>query len=285
MGCDRNNMFKTISHECDLQVLEISLLNQGLKEAVATSDPITVFGPTNKALYKFLSDNQGADVKNALLYHVVPQYLRTKDLVPNGLYQTLQGQNVRSNVYSCPTFNNVTTINGVPLCYKDIKASNGVLHKIDQVLVPPAGNIPKIVTDNPDFSILLAAVAKAGLVEALAGPNLTVFAPTNQAFEDLSAGLGLSLEQILELPTLGNILLYHVLGDVVFSAAIKEGKTKGVVTLDAGETFDLKRRCDRIMIKDYQCRHSRVIGADVLASNGVIHVIDKVLLPKNYLLQ
>ena len=282
MGCDRKNMFKTISHECDLQVLEVSLLNQGLKDAVATRDPITVFGPTNKPLYKWLSDNQGENVQSALLYHVVPQYLRTKDITTR-LYPTLSGQSVRANKYSSPTFNNVTTINGVPLCYKDIKASNGVLHKIDQVLVPPTLNIPEIALSNPDFSTLVAAVVKAELVEALAGPDLTVFAPTNKAFDDLAKELGfasgIELVGDLSAQELNAILLYHVLGSVVFSAAIKEGKTKDIQTLLEGQTIDLKRRCDKILIKDGRDRHAAVIGADVLATNGVVHAIDRVLLP------
>jgi len=280
--CHLKNMFKTISRQCDLQALKDAIVSQNLEEAIATTPDITVFGPVDKAFKNFVpGPTCGDDLKQILLYHVVPQLLPSDKFVNDTLYPTLrEGKSLRVNVYSCPTFNNVTTVNGVKIVEEDIYATNGVLHKIKKVLCPPSGNVAEVVASNPEFSILLTAVVKAGLVEALSDPsaNLTVFAPTNAAFEALLVELGITLEQLLELPNLSEILLYHVLGQVVFSAAIKNGKTKDIPTLDNGKTIDLKRKCGKIYVVDQQDRTAKVVGADVLAENGVVHAIDKVLL-------
>jgi len=283
MGC-KKNMFKTICKECDLSTLKSAIVSQGLEEAIATLNPITVFGPTNKAFKKFQGCGE-LSLTDILLYHVVPEKLKSCNLKNDKKYSTLlvQGgvaRKVRSNVYSCPTFNNVVTINGTVVVDADIKASNGVLHKIKKVLCPPSGTIVDIAVGNPDFSILVAALIKANLVDALNDPEsaLTVFAPTNQAFQNLLVKLGITLNQLLELPNLADILLYHVLGQTVFSPAIRQGKTRGIPTL-SGQSLDLLRCYDKIRVRDNQGILADVISPDILAENGVIHVINKVLLP------
>lgn len=277
-------MFSVIKCECDLSDLKKALCEAGLAEAIATQDPITVFGPTNKAFRNF---NPGPDcdfLPDVLLYHVVPEKLTSCKLQKQGqnqLYPTLlDGQSVRVNVYERPIFRNVITVNGAEVVEADLKACNGVLHKIDQVLCPPAGNIVELAQMSPDLSILVELVVAAGLVDALSDPNaaLTVFAPTDQAFMDLLAETGLTLDQIKASPALSQVLLYHVLGQVVFSAALKPGLTWGIPTLE-GETIDICNKCQKLLIRDQLDRKSRVITKDILASNGVIHVIDKVLLP------
>lgn len=280
MGC-KKNMFKTISRECDLQALKDAIVSQGLEEAIATLDPITVFGPTNKAFKKFEGCDQVEDLTQLLLYHVVRKYLKSSDFTKQDQkYKTmLDDKEIRVNVYSCPTFNDVITVNGSVVVDADIKATNGVLHKIKRVLCPPAGNVAEIAVSNPDFSILVEALVAADLVDTVATTDaITVFAPTNEAFQDLLVELGITKEELLSSPDLADILLYHVLGQTVFSPAIKCGKTKGIPTLNNGETIDLKR-CKNICIRDKQGRLSKVILPDVLAENGVIHAIDKVLLP------
>ena len=290
MGCHKN-MFKTIACECDLCSLKNAIVDAGLKEAIKTLDPITVFGPTNKAFKKFQGCDQVADLQSLLLYHVLGQKLKlcslksgTDEKYNTSLIQDNVNRQVRVNVYSCPTFNNVTTVNGVVVVEEDIKASNGRLNKIKRVLCPPAGTVAAIAAGNPDFSILVTALQTAGLLE-LGSPlldpeaSLTVFAPTNQAFNALLVELGITLQELLALPNLANILLYHVVGQTVFSPAIKQGKTKGIPTLDVGNSVSLLRCCDKILVRDNNKRMSKVVLPDVLAENGVIHAIDKVLLP------
>jgi transforming growth factor-beta-induced protein len=277
--CHLKNMFKTIAKECDLQALKDAIVSQGLENTIATLDPITVFGPINSAFANFVPC-EGLKLNEILLYHVVHQFLPSRKFTENKLYETkLPGKKVRVNVYSCPTFNNVTTVNGVKIVQEDIYATNGVLHKIKKVLCPPSGTVAAVVAGNPQFSTLLAAVIKADLVAALENtPDLTVFAPTNAAFDALAIELGITVEQILELDNLKDILLYHVLGQVVFSAAIKNGKTNDIPTLN-GKTIDLRRKSSKVCVVDQQGRKAKVIGVDILAENGVIHAIDQVLLP------
>jgi len=284
-------MFKTIACECDLKALRDAIVEVGLKEAIAETPDITVFGPTNKAFKKFQGCDQVADLQSLLLYHVLGEKVKlcklksgTDKKYPTLLIQDEVARKVRVNVYSCPTFNNVTTVNGTIVVDEDIKAKNGVLHKIKRVLCPPAGTIAAIAAGNPEFSILVTALEVAGLLapgSPLLDPEagLTVFAPTNAAFEALLVERGITLEQLLENPNLGNILLYHVVGQTVFSPAIKQGKTKGISTLDEGNSVSLVRCCDKILVRDNNKRMSKVILPDVLAENGVIHAVDKVLLP------
>ena len=281
MGRCCEDMFRLIRSQCDLRDLKKALCDAGLAEAVNTLDPETVFGPVDKAFQSFTPSETCGSLSEILLYHVVNQKLKSCKLVNDTLYPTLrEGKSVRVNVYQRPLFRDVITVNGAEVVQADLKACNGVLHKIDQVLCPPAGTVWQLAQSNPDLSLLAAAVETAGLVDALNDPqaNLTVFAPTNAAFEALLAETGLTLEQLLASPALSQVLLYHVLGQTVFSAALKRGLTWDIPTLE-GETIDICNKCDKILIKDQLKRKSKVIVKDVLAENGVVHVIDQVLLP------
>jgi uncharacterized surface protein with fasciclin (FAS1) repeats len=183
----------------------------------------------------------------------------------------------------------VTTINGVPVVDADLKAKNGVVHKIQPgVLCPPAGNIVQLALNNPELSTLVLAVLRASLAvaDALANaPALTLFAPTNDAFAALDEVLqknGCSLLALFDpnnQSVLDLILLYHVLGQTVWSAAIRSRKTRNVPTLAEGKTLDFRRRHDDILIVDETDATSKIQVADVLATNGAVHLIDRVLLP------
>jgi uncharacterized surface protein with fasciclin (FAS1) repeats len=141
-------------------------------------------------------------------------------------------------------------------------------------------SIADIAASNEDFSTLLAAVQAAGLTDALADPeaNLTVFAPTNEAFEAAFTALGITAEELLaDTETLTSILTYHVLGEVVTSSDLAGAGTEEIpVTTLSGEELV-------VMVSDmgvgFADQTAMVATADVEASNGVIHVIDAVLLP------
>lgn len=161
-------------------------------------------------------------------------------------------------------------------------ASNGVIHVIDKVLVPEAFSIEfdtvvDIALSDDNFSILVAALQKAGLVDALKGAGpFTVFAPTNAAFEALLAKLDITAEELLSQSNLSKVLLYHVVPGLVKA----ENITNGLVaeTLNAGNslTFTL----GSVFINET----TEVVTADLLALNGVVHVIDEVLVPANFAL-
>jgi Secreted and surface protein containing fasciclin-like repeats len=135
-------------------------------------------------------------------------------------------------------------------------------------------SIVDIASNNPDFSILVAALQKANLVDALQGDGpFTVFAPTNEAFEKLLGELGITADQLLNHPQLSEVLLYHVISGEVKSTDLSDGLS--AETLNGKDlVVDLK---EGVKIND-----SNVVSADLMASNGVIHVIDTVLVPDNF---
>jgi transforming growth factor-beta-induced protein len=150
----------------------------------------------------------------------------------------------------------------------DITAKNGVIHVVDKVILPPS--VVNIALDNDNFSILVQAVVKAGLVDALSGLGpFTVFAPTNAAFNALFAQLGISGIDALTADQLIPILTYHVVSGNVLSTALSNGQ---VSTL-SGKSLNVNLS-GGVKIND-----SEVVAANIQGSNGVVHVINKVLLP------
>ena len=259
--------------------LVAALKAAGLVDALKGVGPFTVFAPTDDAFKKLpagtvdtlLKPENLAQLKNILLYHVVSGAVMSADVVKLSSATTLEGDLVNikgdmGNVY----------INDAKVVTADIKASNGVIHVIDTVLMPPQklGTIIDVATADGRFTTLVAAVKTAGLVDTLngAGP-FTVFAPTDDAFKKLPAGTVDSLLKPENLAQLKNILLYHVVsGKVMAADVIKLTSVKTVLGQDV-----------TITVKDgkvYLNGNVQIIITDIPTSNGVIHVIDTVLLPK-----
>lgn len=139
------------------------------------------------------------------------------------------------------------------------------------------GTIVDIAVGNDDFSILVSALQRAELVETLQGDGpFTVFAPTNDAFADLLEALDISAEELLAQPDLADVLLYHVISGEVFAGDLTDGLEAETV-LGETVTFDLSG--------DPMVNESNIIDTDIEASNGVIHVIDSVLVPSSFELQ
>jgi uncharacterized surface protein with fasciclin (FAS1) repeats len=159
----------------------------------------------------------------------------------------------------------------------DIKAKNGVVHLINKVLLPADKNIVQTaIASAPEFSILVEAVVAAGLTETLSGPGpFTVFAPTNQAFADLLTELKTTKADLLaNKALLTKVLTYHVVSGLVLKADVPVGVD--IKTLQ-GDTFKVDAH---LQITDQAARKSSIVATDVLTKNGVIHVVDKVILPK-----
>jgi uncharacterized surface protein with fasciclin (FAS1) repeats len=158
----------------------------------------------------------------------------------------------------------------------DVAASNGVVHVIDRVLLPANRSIVATAQALPDFSILVEAVVAADLVATLNGNGpFTVFAPTNAAFAKLLGELGVTKEQLLaNKALLTQVLTYHVLPARVLKAEVPVG---AAITTVQGQTFTVNAA---LAITDARGRQSSITATDVLASNGVIHVIDTVILPR-----
>ena len=168
----------------------------------------------------------------------------------------------------------------------DVKASNGVIHAIDAVLVPPSLSQPpaptqsivQIASGNPDFSTLVSLVQKAGLVEAISAPGpFTVFAPTNEAFAKLAKAAPATYAAVLADPALlAKVLTYHVVaGDIKSAQAIAVAQQNGTVKPLEGEPISLSLKDGKLTLNG----SATVVTADILATNGVIHVIDTVIVP------
>lgn len=254
----------------------------GLVETLSGPGPFTVFAPTNDAFAALLADLgitaeellNNPDLASILTYHVIAAKVTAAEVVTLSKATTVNGKDITIEVKD----GNVILNGSIKVIITDIMASNGVIHVIDGVLLPPADPKPSIVeiaSSNPDFSTLVAALKAANLVEALSGEGpFTVFAPTNAAFEKLAKSLHLEVADLLELENLSDILLYHVAsGAVKAEQAVELGSIKTLqgasvhVSVDDGEVF---------------INHSKVVTADIEASNGVIHVIDTVLIPPKH---
>jgi len=240
--------------------------------ALQGEDPLTVFAPTDDAfaaLPEGTLDALLADIPaltDILLYHVVDGKVMAADVLALSTAMTLQGQYVDIEVMD----GNVM-IDGAQVIITDIEASNGVIHVIDAVILPETRDIVDVAVDDGRFTTLVTALQAADLVEALQaeGP-LTVFAPTDDAFAALPEG---TLDALLaDIPALTDILLYHVVDGKVMAADVLE--LSSATTL-LGQDISISIMDGKVMLNE-----SQVIITDLETSNGVIHVIDAVLLPQ-----
>lgn len=279
----------------DFSILVAALTEADLVGALKSEGPFTVFAPTDEAFGDLLTalDIEAADLlghpqlSEVLLYHVVAGDIRSTDLVDGTAAPTLlEGQSIDIGV------GDGVTINDANVTAADIVASNGVIHVIDKVLVPStfvlapveeeeeeeALDIVGIAVGNPDFSILVAALQRADLVGALQGEGpFTVFAPTNAAFEKLLAALDISAAELLAQPDLSKVLLYHVIAGEVLAGALENGMEAPTLNGES-VTFDLSGDVPKV-------NESGIVATDIMATNGVIHVIDTVLVPSDFELQ
>lgn len=266
--------------------------------APALNDPgadLTVFAPTNAAFDKFavtLGFSDAAAMVQALdadtlamvlKFHVLPSSKSAADLAAGGATQaTLYEFEGAPATLTLDTSNGVKITDAVltqaTVISADVPASNGVIHAIDKVLVPPGVlNVVQMAQLNPAFSVLVEAVVSADLVTTLSGPGpFTVFAPTDDAFTAALTELSVTKDELLASPNLGAVLTYHVvLGDLRAADVVALPKPVAVATVQGGSfTVDTN-----LGITDALGRTAALVATDVVASNGVIHVIDKVLLP------
>lgn len=230
----------------------------------------TVFAPTNAAFEAAGIDVSALTAEQltpVLLNHVIGAEVRAAN-VASGAATTAGGGDIFLSV------NNGVFINGtVQVTQTDLIADNGVIHVVDNVILPPTQNIVEIAAGNPNFSTLVSLVTSADLAGTLSdlSASYTVFAPTNDAFAKLFETVdptSLTTEQVT------NILLYHVVPGHVFSTDLATGDVAAANGANLG--VDLSTG---VVIKGASSAGSNVTAANLHATNGVIHVIDTVLLP------
>ena len=283
----------------------------GLVDTLKGEGPFTVFAPTDEAFAKLpaevleaaLADPEGL-LTQVLLYHVVPGKVMSTDLSDGLEAATVQGESVTFMIGD-----GMAMVNETNIVAADVEASNGVIHVIDTVFLPPsivaaaaeavatpaateeamaeaaatpapteaaveeamAADIVDTAVAAGSFNTLVAAVQAAGLVDALKGEGpFTVFAPTDEAFAKLPQE---TIDALLADPTgdLTQILLYHVVPGKVMAADLSDGLE--AATLQGG-SVSFKLSDGGAMVND-----ANIVATDIETANGVIHVIDSVILP------
>ena len=256
--------------------LVAALTQAGLVETLSGDGPFTVFAPTDQAftdagidLASFDNDEANATLVDILTYHVLNGAVDSASVTDGLSVEALNGDNLDFAVV-----NGTVLVNDATVITADVVSSNGVIHVIDKVLLPPAdelGDIPTVASSTGVHGVLVDAVIQAGLLATLSGEGpYTVFAPTDQAFTD--AGISLSdFDGEEGAAALANVLAYHVTTGSVLSGDLSDGQ---MVTMLNQQQVRIGVTSAGVLIND-----ATVTLADVAASNGVIHVIDKVLLP------
>lgn len=261
----------------------------GLVDTLKGEGPFTVFAPTDDAfaaipketLDALLADPTG-DLTQILLYHVVPGKVMAADVTDGLEATTAQGGTVKFSVVD-----GTVKINDATIVTTDIEASNGVIHVIDAVIMPPSGeeaapaeaapaeaelaDIVDTAVSAGSFNTLVAAVQAAGLVDTLKGEGpFTVFAPTDDAFAAIPKA---TLDALLADPSgdLTQILLYHVVPGKVMAADVTDGLEAATAQ---GGTVKFTVADGTVKIND-----ATIVTTDIETSNGVIHVIDAVIMP------
>lgn len=253
--------------------LAAALQAANLIDVLKGDGPFTVFAPSDEAFAKIPKEALDALLKDkealtaVLTYHVVPGKVMANEVVKTKSAKTVNGQEL-----VITTEGETVTIDGVNVIKTDIVCSNGVIHVVDSVIMPK--DIVERASIIDDFSTLVAAVKAAGLVDVLKSDGaFTLFAPTNEAFAALPEGTVENLLKPENIEKLKSILTYHVVpGKVLAEDVIKVTKAKTV----QGQELKVKVDEKTVYIND-----AKVMKTDVLTNNGVIHVIDSVLLPSD----
>lgn len=255
----------------NFSILVEALIKTDLVNTLDGEGSFTVFAPDNNAFSALFSelgvigiqDIPAETLKPILLYHVLGETM-SSGMISDGYYSSLSPAQGRTVSMYISTDMGVSINGSANVSSADIEASNGVIHAIDAVILPPT--VVDLAVQNGSFETLVSAVVGAGLAETLsdASGTFTVFAPTDEAFGALQG----------EIPSdLTPILLYHVLGSAVYSDEISSGI---VSSLNASDPEIVVEVSDMgVMLNG----SAKVVATDIVGTNGVIHVIDQVILP------
>jgi uncharacterized surface protein with fasciclin (FAS1) repeats len=276
----------------------------GLEDLLRSDGPFTVFAPPDTAFAALpegavdaLLEPRNRDLLTDILtYHVADGLVFAADVVETDSIETLQGDSLEVEVTEEPPAEEggepttTVTVDGVTVSDTDLLATNGIIHVVDEVLVPASAQaeLRRVIADIPEqvdllttaddageFTTLLAAIDAAGLTSALEGEGpLTVFAPTDDAFDALPPGLVDALLEPANRDVLESLLRYHVIGREFADADVSVREV--VPTLLDGESLVLEHVSDTLLVNGVE-----VVTPDVRATNGIIHVIDEVLVPES----
>ncbi len=272
---DKKDIVDTAVAAGSFNTLATALTKAGLVDALKGDGPFTVFAPTDEAFAKLpkgtlddlLKPENKGRLSAILTYHVVSGRVPAEKALKLTNAKTLNGQQIDLVVK-----NGGLTIDGAKVVKTDIECSNGVIHIIDSVILPSDKNIVATAQAAGTFKTLIAALTAADLATALQGDGpFTVFAPTDEAFAKLPKGTLDSLLKSENKEKLASILKLHV----------ASGRAFATDALAAGKVSTLQKEVVRVRMVDGKARvnDANIVKTDIDASNGVIHVIDTVLMP------
>ncbi|WP_343486448.1 fasciclin domain-containing protein [Allomuricauda sp. d1] len=286
-------------------VAALSTADADLVETLSAEGTFTVFAPSNDAfdallgeldgfssLDDFDEDDEKALLAEILKYHVISGTATFSDGLSEGIVlTTLQTEELTVNVDASIFIEDKTDV-AAEVTGADNEASNGVVHIIDKILLPdavlevifPKPSIPELIQETEELSLLLEAVEKAGLTEDLSadGP-FTVFAPSNEAIQELFDLLGEGFanfddfDNAIEILILQDLLKYHIVASNTLSTDLAAGN---VPTLLDGESLEIIASGDEFTIGDATDEDANLTSIDNEAANGVVHIVDKVLIPQ-----
>ena len=267
------NIVETALADPQFSTLVAALNKAELTSTLSGAGPFTVFAPNNDAFVKAgvtdLTKITKDDLAKILLDHVLGANVPAANVMSGEA--TTAGNR---KIYLSKNANGVFINGKIQVIKADVTTANGTIHVINDVIMQPAGDIVKLAMANPNLKTLVSLVGQAdlGAVLTSAGP-FTVFAPTDAAFTELGKTVNLAA---LTKKQITDILSYHVVSGRVFStdlvnnASVQTVLSTGKVTIDLSSGAGIKATGGAV---------SKVTDANILATNGVIHVIDKVLIP------
>jgi uncharacterized surface protein with fasciclin (FAS1) repeats len=288
-----NTITDVVSKTASFSVLKEAVVKANLATTLSGTGPFTVFAPDNAAFAgagissATVASLSATQLSDLLLYHTIGSKILAASVPagPNAKVVTAGGDSVfvtrnASGVY----------VNGIKVAVADIAADNGVIHQLTKALNKPSGNIVQtaIATSGGDNGLdsLVVAVTTAGLGTTLSGSVFTVFAPTNKAFRELLTALSLPRISAIPIGTLTNVLTYHATaasnpsGPRVFSSDLANGSL--TMLANGNTTINLTNGVGggpSIKGNGNGANVSTVLAANIMCRNGVVHVIDRVLLP------
>lgn len=287
-----DNITNIVVKSDDFSTLEAAVVKANLAGTLSSPGPFTVFAPDNAAFAAsgvtsaVLNSLTAAQVESILLYHTLGAEVLAANVPagPNAKVATAGGDSVFVTKNAAGVF-----VNGVKVVQADIDASNGVIHRLEKVLMPAVGNIvvtaqaPGSGLDSLVKAVVRAATAPGGdpsILTTLQNNTLTVFAPTNAAFTQLLSALSLNNINNIPVATLVAVLKYHLVPGRAFSSDLANGNL--AMAAGGNTTINLTNGSTggpTVTGSGNGGSRSNIVAANIMARNGVVHVIDRVLLP------
>ena len=289
-SAESNTITDIVVSNPNFSTLEAAVLKAGLETTLSGTGSFTVFAPNNDAFAasgigsEALSTLTPSEVQNILLYHTLESRIPSTNVPvgPNAKVITANGDSVFVTKNNSGVF-----INGIKVNTADIEADNGVIHSIDKVLIAPSGNIVETAVgaglDSLVKAVVTAATAPGGdptLVTTLSNATITVFAPTNAAFTQLLGALNLTKIEDIPVSTLLAVLRYHVVPGRAFSSDL--ANTNLPMIAGGSTTINLSNGtggAPTITGNSNAGNKSNIIATNIMTRNGVVHLIDRVLIP------